>query len=129
YFVANSGRQLSACRNSLITPLLLIMSMCLVVGCGSNYSELNKYVTEVKARKPGAIEPAPVFHPAPQFVYPVNQLRDPFLPVKRQLANKDDIRPDLNRKKEPLEAFSLDALRMVGTLRQGKAIWAMVTTP
>ena len=34
--------------------------------------------------------------------------------------------PDLNRRKEPLEAFPLEQLKMVGTLSQGKDTFAIV---
>ncbi|HET7402374.1 MAG TPA: pilus assembly protein PilP, partial [Usitatibacter sp.] len=33
---------------------------------------------------------------------------------------------DLNRRKEPLEAFPLDQLKMVGTLQQGNDTYALV---
>ena len=36
------------------------------------------------------------------------------------------IAPDLNRRKEPLEAFPLEQLKMVGTLSQGKDTYALV---
>jgi type IV pilus assembly protein PilP len=36
------------------------------------------------------------------------------------------VRPDLNRPKEPLEAFPLDAIQMVGTLAQNKDMYALV---
>ena len=34
--------------------------------------------------------------------------------------------PDLNRRKEPLEAFPLEQLKMVGTLSQDKETYALV---
>ena len=34
--------------------------------------------------------------------------------------------PDLNRRKEPLEAFPLEQLKMVGTLAQGTDTYALV---
>ncbi len=36
--------------------------------------------------------------------------------------------PDFNRRKEELEGFSLDALRMVGTLEQLETTWALIQT-
>ena len=36
------------------------------------------------------------------------------------------MQPDLNRPKEPLEAFPLEALQMVGTLSQNKDMYALV---
>ena len=37
--------------------------------------------------------------------------------------------PDPNRRKEPLEAYPLENLKMVGTLQQKKDIYAVVRTP
>ena len=36
------------------------------------------------------------------------------------------VQPDLNRPKEPLEAFPLEAIQMVGTLAQNKDMYALV---
>ena len=36
------------------------------------------------------------------------------------------MQPDLNRPKEPLEAFPLEQLQMVGTLAQNKDMYALV---
>ena len=35
----------------------------------------------------------------------------------------------MNRRKEALEDFPLDALKMVGTLSRGKQVWAVVQAP
>jgi len=37
--------------------------------------------------------------------------------------------PDFNRRKEPLEAFPLESLSMVGTLAKNKSVYALVRTP
>jgi type IV pilus assembly protein PilP len=36
------------------------------------------------------------------------------------------IKPDLERRKEPLEAYPLESLKMVGTLMKGKMVHALV---
>jgi type IV pilus assembly protein PilP len=36
------------------------------------------------------------------------------------------VQPDMNRPKEPLEAFPLEAIQMVGTLAQNKDTYALV---
>jgi type IV pilus assembly protein PilP len=38
------------------------------------------------------------------------------------------IRPDPNRRKEELESYALDSLRMVGTLEQEEQTWGLVKT-
>ena len=37
--------------------------------------------------------------------------------------------PDQNRRKEPLEAFPVDALRLVGVLEQDDENWAVIRAP
>ena len=44
-------------------------------------------------------------------------------------AGGGGIQPDLTRRKEPLEAYPLENLRMVGTLQQNKSNFALVKTP
>jgi type IV pilus assembly protein PilP len=39
------------------------------------------------------------------------------------------IQPDLNRPREPLEGYPLENLRMVGTLAQNRAVYALIKTP
>jgi type IV pilus assembly protein PilP len=57
---------------------------------------------------------------------------DPFVPgriVVTQAAaggGGGGLQPNLNRPKEPLEAFPLEAIQMVGTLSQKKEMYALV---
>jgi type IV pilus assembly protein PilP len=43
-----------------------------------------------------------------------------------QAGLDNGLRPDANRRKEPLEAFPLDSLRMVGTVERGGQRWAII---
>jgi len=58
---------------------------------------------------------------------------DPFVPGRIVVAQAPGaggsgggVQPDLNRPKEPLEAFPLEAITMVGTLEQNKDMYALV---
>ncbi|MFM7461999.1 MAG: pilus assembly protein PilP [Burkholderiales bacterium] len=74
------------------------------------------------------IEALPQVRPFAPFAYEGFDLPDPFKP--RKLAIKQDNAganaPDLNRRKEPLEAFPLEQLQMVGTLYQSGTMFAIV---
>jgi type IV pilus assembly protein PilP len=113
--------------------LLLTAAVSLLSACSSGMSDLEAFVAEVKARKPGRIEPLPEIKPIETFTYVAADRRDPFLPERpkeerqQQLAG-DGISPDFNRRKEELEAFSLDSIRMVGTLEQQETTWGLVKT-
>lgn len=113
--------------------LLSIMSLLgLLVACNgdSEMDQLKDDVKMIKQRKRGVIEPAPEFEQYSQFSYPEKKRRSPFKPLSKRLTTMagPGVRPNLKRAKEPLESYPLDALRMVGTLRQSNRIWAMVGT-
>lgn len=111
----------------LMVPLLL-------AGCASkDMSDLNDYVAEVKGRPPSGIEPIPEIKQVVGFTYEDKNRRDPFTRQEDATAATETvldngIRPDPNRRKEELESFSLDSLRMVGTLEQEEQTWGLVKT-
>lgn len=117
-------------KNTLLLPLFCV----LMAGCGGDdFSDLNRYIQEVKARPKGPIEPLPEIKVVETFVFKPDGLRDPFRAVEKSsedsgldLAGVAGIKPDTERRKEELEAYSLDTLRMVGTLTNQKGLWGLV---
>lgn len=111
----------------LVVPLLL-------AGCvNQDMSDLRDYVSEVKSRPASGIEPIPEVKQVIGFVYTAKGRRDPFTrqtddAVTSEAVLDDGIRPDPNRRKEELEAYSLDTLRMVGTLEQDEETWGLLKT-
>mgnify|MGYP003571988686 CR=1 FL=1 len=103
-------------------------------GCANdNMGDLKSYVKEVKARKQGHIEPLPEIKQIETFAYVSGDRRSPFLPVQQgeeqvEESAENGIAPDPNRRKEELENYSLDSLRMVGTLEQTEIMWALIRT-
>ena len=64
------------------------------------------------------------------FAYNAFDLPDPFKPRKIEpTKGGSKLAPDLTRRREPLEAYPLESLNMVGTLTQGKSTYALVRTP
>lgn len=113
--------------------LLAAMTVSLLVGCGSDgYQDLRDYVGEVKAREKGAIEPLPEIKTFETFIFNEVGLRDPFVPAEtiqssvEISASSGGIHPDAGRRKEELESYSLDSLRMMGTLELKGLYWALV---
>ncbi|MEO0971845.1 MAG: pilus assembly protein PilP [Pseudomonadota bacterium] len=102
--------------------LLAPFGASLLLGACSNgdLSDLRSYAETVKARPGGRIEPLPEVKSYESFEYSASKLRSPFAPdtelAPRVAAVTEGPRPDPNRRKEYLESFPLDALRMVGTL-------------
>ncbi len=126
-------------QNSVSLAMIVVMAS-LLVGCsGGDNADLQAYIEEVKTGSKGRIKPLPEFVPVESFVYSVNDFGDPFMSweTKAVLAAKDrkqadsdgGIQPDLGRRRESLEAFPLDTLRMVGTMSKGGKSSALVSSP
>ncbi len=106
--------------------LAIILVMTLLQGCSqiNDTSDLQQFVQETQARPSGRIDPLPEFKAYESFLYRATSLRGPFEQLVRvelskeeeALGPKDDFKPDFDRPKEPLEAFKLENLRMVGTI-------------
>lgn len=120
-------------KRSLSNGICLMLLLGMVACGGDDFSDLNKYVQEIKARPKGSIDPLPESKPVESFVFQPEGLRDPFRPIEKNIdensldmAGGGGIRPDTERRKEELEAHSLDSLRMVGTLNDAKGLWGLV---
>jgi type IV pilus assembly protein PilP len=100
-------------------------------GCGRDMSDLQTYIEDTKARPGGRIEPLPEITPYDSHEYSVANLRPPFVPdtpAATSAAGGGGPRPDENRSREFLEQFSLDTLRMVGTLDLSNNVYGLVQT-
>ena len=109
--------------------LLLPVALVVLGGCSSEIDELKQFVRESDKGLQRKIEPLPAVKPFEPFAYEGFDLPDPFKPRKLTSTDKKDsdlMREQINRRKEPLEAFPLEQLKMVGTLSQGSDTYALV---
>ncbi|MDD3765053.1 MAG: pilus assembly protein PilP [Nevskiales bacterium] len=116
----------------MIKAALIAAGALLLAGCSTDMSDLERYVAEVKARKTTKIEPIPQPTQYENFIYDPAGRRDPFVEIladKRPESAGTGPAPDLDRKREALEAFPLDALRMVGTIRAPDGTFALIKAP
>lgn len=108
--------------------ILLPAAALVLASCSSEIDELRQFVKDSEKSLPRKIDPLPAVKPFEPFTYEGFDLPDPFKP--RKITSKEGggggIAPDLNRRKEPLEAFPLEQLKMVGTLQQGADVFAIV---
>jgi type IV pilus assembly protein PilP len=79
----------------------------------------------------GKVAPLPVVKPYEPVPYNAFDLPDPFGSGKIDLVAKTadaggGLKPDFNRPKEPLEAFPLESVKVVGMIEQGKQVHALV---
>ncbi len=78
------------------------------------------------------MEPLPRIKPHEKFTYTAAALTDPFnrgnLGRLKPTPDRGE-GPDPSRRKEPLEQYPLDSLRMVGTLSKQDIAWAVIRAP
>ena len=113
-------------HKTMLSAACLAAALALA-GCGANLGELRTKVEQAKQRPGGRIEPLPEVRPYESYDYTMATRRSPFL----QTLGGDSAngpRPDARRPREYLEQFSLDTLKMVGTLELGGARYGLVQT-
>ena len=104
----------------------------LLAGCGGeSHQDLRAWMADQGKGARGRVDPLPQIKPYEPFAYNAFDLPDPFKPRKIEPAKGagGKLAPDLTRRREPLEAYPLESLNMVGTLTQGKSTYALVRTP
>ncbi|MDI3490390.1 MAG: type pilus assembly protein PilP [Thauera sp.] len=78
----------------------------------------------------GSVKPLPEIRSFPIVSYEGVMGDDPFrtgrMEVERRATNSA-LRPDTDRRKEPLEAYPLESLSMVGVLMQGTSAHALIS--
>lgn len=113
--------------------LVPLFALSLLAGCGRGMGDLETWVAEVKSRKSTTIAPIPQIKPYEAYAYEVAGRRDPFVAVEPQrppsAAAGSGPQPDFKRSKDALEEYPLDALRMQGTIRTPRAVFALVKAP
>ncbi len=101
-----------------------------LAGCGADNQDLRSWMAEQGKGVRGRLDPLPQLKPYEPFAYNAFDLQDPFKPRKIQPVKGDSkLAPDVNRRREPLESYPLEALSMVGTLARNKQMFALVKTP
>ena len=113
--------------------LVGVLVAAAVASCAGELDDLTAYLDEVKARPGTPLEALPQIPHAEEFRYVAAGRPSPFAPIapgteetRRAGAEPE---PDLAREPEFLEHYSLDALRMVGSLRQESALYGLMQTP
>lgn len=98
-------------------------------------SDLKQFTDKVKQSNTGYVEPIREYPPYEPYVFIAD--RNPFvqLTVTDRQINQgnveidDSLKPDGDRRKEPLEFFPLDSLSMVGSVEKAKTTWALLQDP
>ncbi len=116
----------SRSRSHYSAILLVAASVITVTGCGGgDDQDLKAWMAEQGSASKGKIDPIPAIRPYEAFTYNAFDQADPFKPRKVE-TGKGSRGPDMARRKEALEAYPLETLKMVGTLQKGRAIVGLV---
>ena len=108
-------------------------ALALVACGGEQYGDLKQELAQLTKDLRGKVDPLPQVKPYEPVPYKAFDEVDPFKPSRidvvasgAAMAGASGIKPDLNRPKEPLEAFPMETLRMVGTLKQDNETYGLV---
>jgi type IV pilus assembly protein PilP len=117
-----------------VLSLLVTAFLCIALtGCSSDgLEDLRDFVNNAYADRKPKVEPLPEIKMQETFIYNSLNLTDPFAPLNLKPQGSKSAsgpRPDPDRRKEPLEEYPLDSLKMVGTLMRGKQVWAVIQAP
>jgi type IV pilus assembly protein PilP len=119
----NSAAERPLARLAVLAALLATV----LVGCSGRDSDLDRFIDATQKEPGGRVEPLPEVKPYAAYNYSDQQLRSPFVPGGSG-GQGPGLRPDSKRNREFLEQFSLDTLKMVGTLNLGGNHYGLVAT-
>ncbi|HSH55031.1 MAG TPA: pilus assembly protein PilP [Methylophilaceae bacterium] len=102
-----------------------------VLGCSSGVGDdLDQFMADASKDMRTKIPAIPEVKPYVPIEYNVDgALHDPFKPRKAQSNQSGGIQPNLNRPRDPLEAFPLESLKYVGILSKPKLKYALIQPP
>ncbi len=106
---------------------MLALSL-LIVGCGGDQENLKAWMDEQAKGMKGFVKPLPELKQFPVVAYSVGAAVEPFSVGRIEPERKGGggLRPDMDRRKEPLEAYPLESLTMVGILVQNQVMHALI---
>ena len=101
---------------------LLVLICIVLASCssGGDHEELRQWMSDAAKDVRGKIPPLPEVKPYEPVAYDAGNLVDPFRPSRigseRKKGGGGGTQPDMDRPREPLEAFPLESLKFVGVM-------------
>ncbi|MFC5770396.1 pilus assembly protein PilP [Thauera sinica] len=108
---------------------MTVLACCLgLAACsGDAQDDIRGWMDEQAKTMRGSVKPLPEIKPFPVVAYAAAGLVEPFRASRLEPEKAPGgVRPNLERRKEPLEAYPLESLKMVGVMRQRRAVNALV---
>ena len=113
---------------------IVLTGVAVLAACGGEeQGELRQELAAMTKDLRGKVDPLPQARSYEPVPYKGESMQDPFVPgrivvtaLPGQGTDVGGVQPDRNRPREPLEAFQLEQMQMVGTLAQNKDVYALV---
>ena len=112
------------------------LCLCLILplaGCGdSDVQEVRSWMEGVKRETRVVVPPLSAPKTFIPFAYGAKEATDPFSPNKllvelaKAAKSNGAFKPDMDRRKELLESYPLDTVKMVGTMQKGGVVYALL---
>jgi type IV pilus assembly protein PilP len=124
---------MSAARPQPLLRALAFAGVAVLAACGGEeHGDLKQELANLTKDVRGRVDPLPQVKPYEPVPYTAESQVDPFRPERIDIAKAgvassgSKLAPDHNRPKEPLEAFPLESIQMLGTITQNKETFALV---
>jgi type IV pilus assembly protein PilP len=113
----------------------LVAVSILIAGCGADeHGDLKEELNQLTKDLRGRVDPLPQVRPYEPVPYTAEGVIDPFRPERIEVASARGspsasaslIEEQKKRPPEPLEAFPLESIQMLGTITQNKETFALV---
>lgn len=111
----------------MMRHFIIVICTLALVACSAEEENIRAWMAEQERGMVGKVNPLPEVKPFPVVTYASEAFIDPFassriVPETRVATGG----PDLSRPREPLEAYPLESLAMVGVLMQQDVVQALV---
>ena len=114
--------------------LLFVAALALAACSGDEHSDLKQELNQLTKDFRGRVDPLPQVKPYEPVPYTAEGQVDPFRPQRIDVAQRRlspsatnaRVEKERDRPKEPLEAFPLESIQMMGTITQDKETFALV---
>jgi type IV pilus assembly protein PilP len=133
-------RQIRPAAASVVRVAILCAASIALSGCiDRDMSDLESYEQKILARKGSRIDELPPIEPYEIHIYASTDGSDPFEAFYKESRtpaedtedgkNRSGLRPNEDRNPEELEGYSLDSLRMMGTVELNAELWGILRSP
>ena len=120
----------------MIRRTALVIAALALAGCaGDEHGDLKQELAQLTKDFRGRVDPLPQVKPYEPVPYTAEGQVDPFRPERIDVAAQRALTPNItnaridkerDRPKEPLEAYALESIQMMGTITQHKETFGLV---